>query len=73
MKIADREHRCTALHKDHPRFMIMRNIDCKEWDVWIPDFLRTDDTTVRAFVWRISFCPFCGCDLFDEKNSKETN
>ncbi len=71
-KCTDREHRCKALRKPHPRFMIVHEIDgYRRWNIWIPDFLREKDTTVKAFVWDIQYCPFCGADLADEKNSKK--
>ncbi len=73
MKCADREHRCKTLRKKHPRYMVMRSIRSPSepsWEIWIPDFLRSDDTSVKAFVWSIKFCPFCGCDLAKDENSK---
>lgn len=69
-KCADREHRCAVLQRDDPRYHIVRMIDRQQWDIWIPDFLRSNDTTVKAFVSRIRWCPFCGSDLYENENSK---
>ncbi len=72
MKAADRQHICQKIDKEQPTYMIMRSsMKPKSWEIWIPDFLRSDDQTVKAFVWSISFCPFCGANLSDDKNSKE--
>lgn len=72
-KCVDREHHCVAIKGDDPRYHVVRSIASRErtWEIWIPDFLRSDDKSVKAFVWRIKYCPFCGSDLTDEKNSKE--
>jgi hypothetical protein len=70
-KCIDQKHVCKSIEGDgdDPQYMVVRNLR-REWEIWIPDFLRHEDTTVKAFVWQISFCPFCGCDLSDDKNSK---
>lgn len=69
MKSADREHKCEALKRPQPNYKVMRDISTLEWSIWIPDFLR-DTKEVKAFVWRVRHCPFCGESLLDESHSR---
>lgn len=74
MRAADRKHECNHIKKQWAEntigYRVARNMQ-GEWEIWIPDFLETKNSTVQGFVWRIKFCPFCGCELSDDKNSKQ--
>ncbi len=65
MKAADREHQCPMRKgKTQPDYKVMRDTSWG-WTIWIPNFLDSKDTSVRATVSQINHCPFCGVPLND--------